>query len=96
MQASTYYADSSVSTVIGYRLYIQASFLEEAGDFSLPHSIQTGSGVHPFSHPMGTRGSFPWGGGRLKQVGHETDHSPPSSVEVKKDGAIPPLHVFMT
>jgi hypothetical protein len=29
---------------------------------------------------MGTRGSVPWG----KAAGRETDHSPPSSAEVKK------------
>jgi len=28
--------------------------------FSSPH-VQTGSGAHPFSYPMGTMGSFPGG-----------------------------------
>jgi hypothetical protein len=44
-----------------------------------PQGVQTGSGAHPASYPMGS-----WG-------------SPPSSAEVKKDGAIPPLtqYVFM-
>jgi hypothetical protein len=32
-----------------------------AGKFSLHHRIQTGSGVHPASYPVGTRGSFPDG-----------------------------------
>jgi hypothetical protein len=33
-----------------------------AGNFSLHHRcVQTGSGVHPASYPMGTRGSFPEG-----------------------------------
>jgi len=32
-----------------------------AGNFSLHHRIQNGSGSHPASHPMGTRGSFPGG-----------------------------------
>jgi hypothetical protein len=32
-----------------------------AGNFSLHHRIQTGSGAHPDSYPMGTRGSFPGG-----------------------------------
>jgi hypothetical protein len=27
-------------------------------EFSLPHVIQTGSGVHPTSYPMGAEGSF--------------------------------------
>jgi hypothetical protein len=29
------------------------------GDFSLRHHIQTGSGAHPASYPMGTEGYFP-------------------------------------
>jgi len=29
------------------------------GEFSLHHRVQNGSGVHPASYPMGTRGSFP-------------------------------------
>jgi hypothetical protein len=31
-----------------------------AGNFSL-HRIQNGSGAHPASYPIGTRGSFPGG-----------------------------------
>jgi hypothetical protein len=30
-------------------------------EFSLLHFVQTGSGVHPTSYPMGTGGSFPGG-----------------------------------
>jgi hypothetical protein len=30
-------------------------------EFSLPHIVQTGSGVHPTSYPMGTEVSFPRG-----------------------------------
>jgi hypothetical protein len=30
-----------------------------AGNFSLHYRIQSGSGAHPTSYPMGTRGSFP-------------------------------------
>jgi hypothetical protein len=29
-----------------------------AGNFSLHHSVQNGSGAHSVSYPMGTRGSF--------------------------------------
>jgi hypothetical protein len=29
--------------------------------FYLPHSIQIGSGVHPFFYPIGTRNFFPGG-----------------------------------
>jgi hypothetical protein len=53
-------------------------------DFSLLHSVQTESGVHPASYSMGTRGSFL--GGKAA-----AGHSPPSSAEVKKGRAIPPL-----
>jgi hypothetical protein len=34
-------------------------FLEGAGNCSLNHCVQTGSGAHPASYPMGTKGSFP-------------------------------------
>jgi len=32
-----------------------------AGNFSLQHRVQNGSGAHPASYPMSTRGSFPQG-----------------------------------
>jgi hypothetical protein len=53
-----------------------------AEDFSSSPCIQTGSGAHPASYPMGTRGSFP--GGKA-QPGCDADHSPPSSAEVKNE-----------
>jgi hypothetical protein len=31
------------------------------GNFSLHHRVRNGSGAHPASYPMGTRGSFPGG-----------------------------------
>jgi hypothetical protein len=31
------------------------------GNFSLHHRVQTGSGAHPASYPLGTGGSFPGG-----------------------------------
>jgi hypothetical protein len=31
-----------------------------AGNFSLQHRVQTGSGTHSASYPMGTRGSILW------------------------------------
>jgi hypothetical protein len=55
---------------------------------SFLHSIQTDSEAHSAVSPMGTWGSFPGG---VKCQGHEADHSPPSSAEVKKGGATPPL-----
>jgi hypothetical protein len=47
-----------------------------AKDFPFSPCIQTGSGAHPASYPMGTeRGKA--------RPGREADHSPPSSAEVK-------------
>jgi hypothetical protein len=65
----------------------------EMQDCSLLHSVQTRSGAHPASYPMG---SFLSNGDRglflgVQQPGREVDHSPPSSAEVKNGGAIPPL-----
>jgi len=45
--------------------------------FSAP--VQTGPGVHPASHTMGT-GSLPV----VKRLGRGIDHPPPSSTEVKE------------
>jgi hypothetical protein len=50
--------DSVVGIGTGYALdYRRVVFRE----FSLLHAVQTGSGVHPTSYPMGTGGSFPGG-----------------------------------
>jgi hypothetical protein len=51
-----------------------------AEDFSSSSCVQTGSGAHPASYPMGTGGPFPGGKARL---GRDADHSPQSSAEVK-------------
>jgi hypothetical protein len=51
----------------------------EAANFSLHHHVYTGSGAHPASYLMGTRGTFP----RDKAAGREADHWLQSSVEVK-------------
>jgi hypothetical protein len=51
-----------VQIALGYGLDDQGSrvrFPAEAGNFSLRHRVQNGSGVHPASYPMGTGGSFP-------------------------------------
>jgi hypothetical protein len=34
-------------------------FLVGTRTFSLHHCVQNGSGAHPASYPMGTKGSFP-------------------------------------
>jgi hypothetical protein len=71
--------DSSVGITLGYGLDDRGSrvrFPAGAGNFSLHHRVQNGSGAHPASYPialsLGTR-----------RPGREADHSPPSSVEVK-------------
>jgi hypothetical protein len=54
--------DSSVGIALGYGLDDRGSrvrFTAEAGNFSLHHRVQNGSGAHLASCPMGTRGSFP-------------------------------------
>jgi hypothetical protein len=54
--------DSSVGVALGYGLDDRGSrvrFPAGAGNFTLHHRDQNGSGAHPASYPMGTRGSFP-------------------------------------
>jgi hypothetical protein len=53
-----------------------------AKDFSSILCVQTGSGAHPASCPMGTGGPFPGGKAR---PGRDADHSPPSSAEVENE-----------
>jgi hypothetical protein len=77
------FAYLSVGIVTGYGLEGPGS-VPGSTIFSLLHSIQTISGA---SYSMGTGGFSP----EVKWQGHEADHSPPTSAEVKKGGAIPPL-----
>jgi hypothetical protein len=55
--------DSSVGIALGYGLDDRGSRVRfPAGAAKcLHHRVQNGSGVHPASYPMGTRGSFPGG-----------------------------------
>jgi hypothetical protein len=67
---------NSVSIVSGYGLddrTIQVRFSAEVRDFSSNLCVQTVSGDHPASYPMGTGGPFP---------GRGADHSPSSTAEV--------------
>jgi hypothetical protein len=58
-------------------------------------SVQTGSGAHPDTYPMDTEGEGAFFSG-INLPGREADHSPPSTVKVKNDGAIPPLpHTYL-
>jgi hypothetical protein len=55
---------SSVGIALSYGMDELGSgvrFSVGAGNFSLHYHIQNGSGAHPASYPMGTRGSFPGG-----------------------------------
>jgi hypothetical protein len=79
--------NSSVGIVTGYVLDCLGSFPGGDETFCLFHSVHAGSGAHSVSYPMGTGDSFPGD----KAAGHEADHSPPSSVEFKNGGAMPPL-----
>jgi hypothetical protein len=74
--------DSSVGIALGYGLDDRGSrvrFPVGAGNFSLHHRVQNGSGTHP--------ASIQWVPGTLslgvKRPGREADHSPPSSAQVK-------------
>jgi hypothetical protein len=81
-----------VNALFGGEIILTYSFMEaqQVQDLSLIQSVQTGSGAHPASCPMGTGGDFP----EVKRQQRESDHSPPSSAEVKKGRAIPPhLHI---
>jgi hypothetical protein len=51
-----------------YKLYASPN----AGNFSLHHCVQNGSGAYPASYPMSTRGSFPG----IKLPEREADHTP--------------------
>jgi hypothetical protein len=75
--------DSSVGIALGYGLDDRGSrvrFPTGSGNFSLHHLVQNGSGAHPASYSMGTRGSSLG----VKRPGREADHSPPSSAEVEE------------
>jgi hypothetical protein len=56
--------DSSVGIALGYGLDNRGSrvqFPVGAGNSSLQHRVQNGSGAHTASYPMGTSGSFSGG-----------------------------------
>jgi hypothetical protein len=66
--------DSSVNIVT--RLRAGRSGLDSRkGLGNLCHRFHTCSVAHTVSYPMGTGGSYP----RVKLLGHEGDHSPPTS-----------------
>jgi hypothetical protein len=73
---------SSVSIVSDYGLddrVIGVRSPAETKDFSSILCVQTGSGAHPASYPIGTEG--PFHGGKARP-GRDADHTPPSTAEV--------------
>jgi hypothetical protein len=58
-------------------------------DFPSSLCVQTSSEAHPTCCTMGTGGSFPGGKSR---PGRDSDHSPPSSAEVKNKSELYPLY----
>jgi hypothetical protein len=76
-----------VGVVIDYGLEAGGPFRAGARDFSLLHSVPTGSGAHPAYSLLSTGAHSPG----VKRPGREADHSPACSAEVKNGGAIPPL-----
>jgi hypothetical protein len=77
--------DSSVGIATGWTVRVRFSVVQH---FSLLHSVETDSGAYPASYPVGTGAISPG----AKRQGREADHLSLSSAEVKKGGAIPPLH----
>jgi hypothetical protein len=79
--------DSSVGIPTSYGMDGRDSIPGRGERFCLIHRVQTGSGAHPASYPMGIEDSFPG----VNRLGREADHPHPSSAEVKNGGAISPL-----
>jgi hypothetical protein len=85
-----------INETIRIKLFINCDIVSVDGvrfpvqerDVSVIHVVQTGSGAEPASCLMGTGGNHLVG---ITRLGHEADHSPPSSAEVKNGGAIRPL-----
>jgi hypothetical protein len=74
---------------------IEGSSPGRGWEISLHHRVQTGSGAHPASYQIGTRGLFPGG---VMRPGREVDHSPPSSAKVKNAWSytsIPPTRLHL-
>jgi hypothetical protein len=76
---------SSVDIVSDYGLddrAIEVRSPERRKDFSSSLCVQTGSGAHPGSCIVRTRGTFP---GAKARPGHDSDHSSPSCAEVENE-----------
>jgi hypothetical protein len=82
--------DASVGITTGYGLDRGVGFRVPVGSriISSPSRPNRFWGPHSLLS-NGYKGLFPRG---ESGMGREADHSPPSSVQVKNGGAIPPLH----
>jgi hypothetical protein len=69
---------------------IGVRFLAVARSFSLRHRVQTGSGAHPTSSPVGTGVLSPG----VKRPGREADHSSSSSAKVENVLSSAPPYAF--
>jgi hypothetical protein len=82
--------DSSVSIVMGFGLDRWGSIPCRSKIFLFSTASRPAMGP--------TQPSIQWVLGvsslRVKQLGHEADHSPPSSADIKNGGAIAPLHLM--
>jgi hypothetical protein len=61
---ASFFTSLSVGIALGCGLDDRGSRVQlpaETGNFSLHHRVQNGSGAHPASYSMGTRGYFPGG-----------------------------------
>jgi hypothetical protein len=88
-------SDSKVDVATGWMARIRR-LTTGTRDISLRRGVQTGSGTHPASYPMGTEGPpSQWVlrafSPLVRRLGREADHSPPSRAEFKNGGAITPL-----
>jgi hypothetical protein len=66
-----------------------ALFRRSCNKILYPFSLQNGSGSHPASYPMALSLGEKW-------LGHEADHSPPSSAEINNAWSYtstPPIHL---
>jgi hypothetical protein len=74
--------------VTGHGPKAEVRFQAAANDFSLLHSVRTGSGACPTSYPIRAAEVF---SPEVKRPNREADHLRPSSTEFKNGGAIPSL-----
>jgi hypothetical protein len=83
---------NSRDSSVGIATKLRAGFNSRQGLGIFRHRVQTCSGTHWAFYPTGVGGSFPRG---IKRVGHEADHTSPSSVDVMNAWSCPPLPQYV-